>query len=497
MMPQYHYYTEQSVAAAASQTSNIVHEILCDQDLSRAGNLFTMNNDILLESFPTTLDLLKNIIDNRKYAYNLNEQSLVEIVLTKCISALKETKMIANYYIDLLDIIEICMKYNLNNNRFSFRSNNSDDKQQQQQQQQFITTPHANIVSDILSAILLDYLDPSLTIKAVPVCIKLLQHHNIKRELLREICSYLNLVASRSPDLLIDHVFHITNAIYRGNTCLSRLLFHLCESNVECIYPITKHLIKCLKTIDSNEDLINVLKIMYIISLHHVQIVMVHLEDIIEFLNDDKCRDYVLDVMYSIANQMPIALEPYLVLFDHKAPYYDSFKIDKIIGLIGKSLKGKAEFCTNLLIQRLKSLEKKKINSLLTKQQRTSQRYSHQLSIDENDLLITENNNINNNNNSNSFRRSYTYCYKNNNINNIVDSDDYHMISNHSNDSTSMSIATKMNVQILSEIYSIASVHPHVLDTTFRPICDLFLTSMNDIDVKQLIEGLKDLQSAS
>ena len=48
-----------------------------------------------------------------------------------------------------------------------------------------------------------------------------------------------------------------------------------------------------------------------------------------------------------------------------------------------------------------------------------------------------------------------------------------------------------------SEIYSIASVHPHVLDTTFRPICDLFLTSMNDIDVKQLIEGLKDLQSAS
>ena len=115
-------------------------------------------------------------------------------------------------------------------------------------------------------------MDPYLSVKAVPVCIKLLQHQNIKRELLREICSYLNLVASRSPDVLIDHVYHFVNAIYRGNSCLSRLLFHLCEANVECIYPITKHLIKCLKTIDSVDDLIHILKIMYIVSLHHVQV---------------------------------------------------------------------------------------------------------------------------------------------------------------------------------------------------------------------------------
>jgi hypothetical protein len=108
--------------------------------------------------------------------------------------------------------------------------------------------------------------------KAVPVCIKLLQHSNLKRELLREVCSYLNLVASRSPDLLIDHVYHIVNAIYRGNSCLSKLLFHLCEANVECIYPIMKHLVKCLKTIDSSDDLIHILKTMYIISLHHVQV---------------------------------------------------------------------------------------------------------------------------------------------------------------------------------------------------------------------------------
>ena len=147
---------------------NIVHEILCDQDLSRAGNLFTMSNDILLANFPTTLEILKSIIDSRKYAYNLNEQSLVEIVLTKCISALRETKMIANYYTDLLDIIEICMKYSLSNNRLSFRQTNNENSAgidgvssciysgvDSDCNKQVVNTPHANIVSDILSTILL------------------------------------------------------------------------------------------------------------------------------------------------------------------------------------------------------------------------------------------------------------------------------------------------------------------------------------------------------
>ena len=77
----------------SSESLNIVHEILCDQDLSRAGNLFTLGYDILLKDFPTTLRILKNMIDNRKYINNLNEQSIVEIVLTKCIAALRFAKL--------------------------------------------------------------------------------------------------------------------------------------------------------------------------------------------------------------------------------------------------------------------------------------------------------------------------------------------------------------------------------------------------------------------
>jgi len=73
----------------ACEPINIVHEILCDQDLSRAGNLFNLSYDLLLKDFPTTLRILKSMIDSRKYISNLNEQSIVEIVLTKCMAALR------------------------------------------------------------------------------------------------------------------------------------------------------------------------------------------------------------------------------------------------------------------------------------------------------------------------------------------------------------------------------------------------------------------------
>ncbi len=55
--------------------------------------------------------------------------------------------------------------------------------------------------------------------------------------------------------------------------------------------------------------------------------------------------------MYSIANQLPITLEPYLSIFENSD--LDSLKVCKIISTVGKALKSKAEYCTSLLITRL------------------------------------------------------------------------------------------------------------------------------------------------
>lgn len=69
--------------------TNLVHEILLQQDLSRAGVLFTLEPHLILDDFGMTIEILKSMIDTSAYANNLNQQSIVEIVLTKCISALR------------------------------------------------------------------------------------------------------------------------------------------------------------------------------------------------------------------------------------------------------------------------------------------------------------------------------------------------------------------------------------------------------------------------
>lgn len=78
-----------SMAVKNHHQTNIVHEILLKQDLSRAGVLFSLTAPLILDDFPMTVEILKSFIDSKHYAANLNQQSIVEIVLTKCISALR------------------------------------------------------------------------------------------------------------------------------------------------------------------------------------------------------------------------------------------------------------------------------------------------------------------------------------------------------------------------------------------------------------------------
>lgn len=94
------------------------------------------------------------------------------------------------------------------------------------------------------------------------------------KELSREISSYLNLIACRDPKLLTRYVNYIVESILKGNSNLCRLLFQLCETDIECIYPLTKHLVKSLKILNSN-DTVHILQIMYLISLNHVQVVYI------------------------------------------------------------------------------------------------------------------------------------------------------------------------------------------------------------------------------
>jgi len=84
-----HHYQQQQQQHNHRKSHNIIHYCLTEKDLSKAGLLFNLSNEGLLSDFPVTLKILKRIIDSRNYANNFNEQSIVEIVLTRCTSALR------------------------------------------------------------------------------------------------------------------------------------------------------------------------------------------------------------------------------------------------------------------------------------------------------------------------------------------------------------------------------------------------------------------------
>ncbi|CAF0821844.1 unnamed protein product, partial [Brachionus calyciflorus] len=327
------------------------------------------------------------------------------------------------------------------------------------------STPHANIVSDILSCILLDYLDVDLCTKAIPYCIKLIQHHNCKHDLLKEITSYLSLIACRSPDLLVDHVYCIVSAMLKaGNNQfgLAHLLFQISEANIECIYPLVKHLIKSFKVLASSNDLVNIFQIMYLVSLSHVQLIIVHLDDLIVFLGDELFNDILLDIIYSISTQSPIALDSYLILFENSTSiYFESYKIDKILSTVGKSLRKKSEYCTNLLIQRIKYLINRalKINNLNTRLNNHAKSLHYK---DEDNILERTLND----------QEARIYEYQ------------------------------KRYIQILTEIYEIANVFPNILNYYLKKICELFPNAPEDIEIilnrfKQLKQENSSICSSS
>ncbi len=207
------------------------------------------------------------------------------------------------------------------------------------------------------------------------------------------------------------------------------------------------------------------------------------MDNLIGYLVDETYQDYLLDIMYSIANQAPIALEPYLCIFE-KFTFYDSFKIDKILSTVGKSLKSKAEYCTDLLIQRIRSsrhhsrcIKVNRLSSCNPHKRQSARINANGTIVGSTETLEEEVYISGRSQKTNSFRKSNSYSY--------TDADTR----------LSRDYENKRSLQILGEIYVIASVHPQVLEVFFYQIFELF--SNPSENVRLMIEKLKELQSTS
>uniref|UniRef100_A0A8C5U6C2 Ventricular zone-expressed PH domain-containing protein homolog 1 n=1 Tax=Malurus cyaneus samueli TaxID=2593467 RepID=A0A8C5U6C2_9PASS len=167
--------------------------VLAQKDLSRAGDLFSLEDAEIEGSLSEALEQIRIISSAADYQTNDNDQAVVEICVTRITTAIRETSSIERHGKALVELWESCLEHNL-------KPSGKDED-----------APHAKIASDIMSCILQNYNRPPVMALAVPVAVKFLQRGN--KELCRNMSSYLSLAAIAEAELLAEHTETIVKSV--------------------------------------------------------------------------------------------------------------------------------------------------------------------------------------------------------------------------------------------------------------------------------------------
>lgn len=205
-------------------------KVLSRRDLSRAGDLFSVADSEIVDDLTDVLAEIDTIISQSDYQHNTNDQSVVEICVTRVLSCLRETKTAERHCSGLVALLSTCLQHNLKPTTAHK-----------------VDPPHAKISADIISSIFLvsklhstfrssfnqsfnpqNYNKKPVMQIALPVAVKFLQKGNA--ELSRNLASYLSLAAIEYATLLGPHVQPILDSICTdANYGLCRLLSQIYE----------------------------------------------------------------------------------------------------------------------------------------------------------------------------------------------------------------------------------------------------------------------------
>ncbi|KAM9441637.1 ventricular zone-expressed PH domain-containing protein-like [Salvelinus alpinus] len=208
--------------------------VLGKRDLSRAGDLFSLEDSEIEDCLSQALEEIKAISCSPDYLTNDNDQAVVEICITRITTAIRETRSIERHGGALVGLWESCLEHNLT-------PQGKDED-----------TPHAKIASDITSCILQNYSRPPVMALAVPVAVRFLQSGN--RELSRNMSSYLSLAAMAKAELLAEHTEAITCSVLGGNHMLLRVLPSVYPKQPRAIHRHLGNLTAMMSQLDSPEQ---------------------------------------------------------------------------------------------------------------------------------------------------------------------------------------------------------------------------------------------------
>ncbi|KAH0512102.1 Ventricular zone-expressed PH domain-containing protein-like protein 1 [Microtus ochrogaster] len=278
--------------------------VLGQKDLSRAGDLFSLDDAEIEDSLTEALEQIKVISSSLDYQTNNNDQAVVEICITRITTAIRETESIEKHARALVGLWDSCLEHNL-------RPAGKDED-----------TPHAKIASDIMSCILQNYNRTPVMVLAVPIAVKFL--HRGSKELCRNMSNYLSLAAISKAELLADHTEGIIKSILQGTTNSSLCLFFPLSSSPLPLQAVQK----CVPFL-------------------------------VRHLKDSTHNDFILNILIEIAGYEPLALSSFLPMLKEigeRFPYLAG-QIARIFGAAGHVDEERARSCLGYLVSQLANME--------------------------------------------------------------------------------------------------------------------------------------------
>ncbi|XP_051839037.1 ventricular zone-expressed PH domain-containing protein homolog 1 isoform X1 [Antechinus flavipes] len=313
--------------------------VLGQKDLSRAGDLFSLDDSEIEESLSEALEQIKIISSSSDYSFNGNDQAVVEICITRITTAIRETESIEKHGKALVALWESCLEHNLS------PSGKDED------------TPHAKIASDIMSCILQNYNRPPVMALAVPVAVKFLQRGN--KELCRNMSSYLSLAAITNPDLLAEHTDAIVKSILQGNSMLLRVLPSVYEKQPQPINSHVTELVTLMCQLEPTEQH-HLLRLLQIVARRKRPMVLQEcIPLLIGHLKNPTHSDVILNILTEISSYEPAALSHFLPTLKDIGTSFPSLigQMARIYGAVGHVNEESARTCLTYLVEQLANME--------------------------------------------------------------------------------------------------------------------------------------------
>ncbi|KAK7869254.1 hypothetical protein R5R35_000874 [Gryllus longicercus] len=321
-------------------------QVLSKKDLSKAGDLFSVSDQAIVNDLTEVVNTICEITSLPDYVNNDNDQSVVEICITRVTSAIRETGSVEQHAEALVTLLESCLNHNLK------PSARDEDP------------PHAKISSDIISCIFLNYSKKEVMKRALPVAVKFL--HKGNKELSRNMSSYLSLAAIENADLLSKHIQLIIDSIIAGNYPLCRVLPQMYAVNMEPLHDHAMALVSLLPQCDTTEKLA-LLSLFALIARNSPQLLEPSLPQLCEYLTTSTTAAAAMQVFLDMANKRPQSLTDYVPKIKEAAECHPNTLClaAQIISSVGKLSKDQAEEALNFVLEHLPKADRGSQSTLL------------------------------------------------------------------------------------------------------------------------------------